>query len=177
MLLGNAINLKYVLKNLKIVRFYPSLFPPYFMMVLCDNVVISDNITLILSAWPEFLWRHMRQSVPVWSRTLFIWRGNNLNIPCLPDPGKFRGMNTKLILYTKSFILNVVKESRVARQARHSVSFLRSLVTMAVTRPRFCPPHSSPLLHCWWRWQMLPMSSLSVAPTLSRPMPSGASLK
>ena len=90
----------------------------------------------------------MRQSVPVWSRTLFIWRGNNLNIPCLPDPGKFRGMNTKLILYTKSFILNVVKESRVARQARHSVSFLRSLVTMAVTRPRFCPPHSSsaPLL-------------------------------
>ena len=74
--------------------------------------------------------------------------GNNLNIPCLPDPGKFRGMNTKLILYTKSFILNVVKESRVARQARHSVSFLRSLVTMAVTRPRFCPPHSSsaPLL-------------------------------
>ena len=113
------------------------------MMLLCDNVVISDNITLILSAWPEFLWRHMRQSVPVWSRILFIWRGNNLNIPCLPDPGKFRGMNTKLILYTKSFILNVVKESRVARQARHSVSFLRSLVTMAVTRPRFCPPLSS----------------------------------
>ena len=80
--------------------------------LLCDNVVIYDNITLILPAWPEFLWRHMRQSVPAWSRILFIFVGNNLNIPSLPDRSKFQRMNTKLILYPKSSILNVVKMSR-----------------------------------------------------------------
>ena len=63
-----------------------SVFPLIFCWwLLCDNVVIYDNITLILPAWPEFLWRHMRQSVPAWSRILFIFVGNNLNIPSLPD--------------------------------------------------------------------------------------------
>ena len=148
--------------------------------LVCDNVVIYDNITLILPAWPEFLWRHMRQSVPAWSRILFIFVGNNLNIPSLPARSKFQTMNTKLILYPKSSILNVVKMSRALR---HAVSFLWSGVTMAVTRPRFCLPPSPlppptqpssghpPLGHCWWRWQMLPMSSLWVVPTLSRPTP------
>ena len=107
--------------------------------LVCDNVVIYDNITLILPAWPEFLWRHMRQSVPAWSRILFIFVGNNLNIPSLPARSKFQTMNTKLILYPKSSILNVVKMSRALR---HAVSFLWSGVTMAVTRPRFCLPPS-----------------------------------
>ena len=79
-----------------------AVFPLVFgWWLLCDNVVIYDNITLILPAWPEFLWRHMRQSVPAWSRILFIYVGNNLNILSLPDPSKFRRMNKKLILYSK----------------------------------------------------------------------------